>query len=455
MSRSPDDSAGGGLVGRIALRLGMITPEQLADAVRIQGQQLGADRLGEVLLAAGHISPSQLQELLDAQQAWLDAEGSRHALGDGEGTADLSLHNLSIEDITGEHAVFDPSSFVDLDPLLADLLQAAAIKSASDLHVQTGSSPFLRVLGEIERVSGEPLSADQVRRMFRSMLSREQQAALVEHGDLDFGWQHAGIGRFRVNCFDGARGPGLVARLVPARIPTLDELSLPSVVARATTYHQGLVLVTGPSGSGKSSTVAALVRLINEERKHNILSLEDPVEFLHESMRSNVIQRQIPDHSLSFSAALRAALREDPDVIVIGEMRDPETIGLAISAAETGHLVLGTMHTSGVASTIDRVIASFPTEQHEQVRAMLSESLRAIISQHLVKRADGMGRVPAVEILFNSPAAAKLIRDSRTFQLANILQTSRSQGMRRLEDSLAELTKNRVITAEEAARAQT
>ncbi|HCP44418.1 MAG TPA: type IV pili twitching motility protein PilT [Deltaproteobacteria bacterium] len=432
----------------------MISPEQLADAVRVQGQQLGGERLGEVLLTEGHITAGQLEELLAAQQEWLDAEGSRLALGDGAGTADLSLHHLSVEDITGEHAVFDPNSFVDLDRQFADLLQTAALKSASDLHVQTGSRPFLRVLGEIEPLPGDTLTEEQVRAMLRSILDEGQQATLSAEGDLDFGWQHTGIGRFRINCFEGARGPGIVARLVPARIPTLDELSLPSVVARATTYHQGLVLVTGPSGSGKSSTVAALVRMINEERKHNILSLEDPVEFLHESMRSNVIQRQIPDHSTSFSTALRAALREDPDVIVIGEMRDPETISLAISAAETGHLVLGTMHTSGVASTIDRVIASFPTEQHEQVRAMLSESLRAIISQHLLRRADGMGRVPAVEILFNSPAAAKLIRDSRTFQLANILQTSRGQGMRSLQDSLNELTKSRVITADEAARAQ-
>ena len=445
---NPKDTSGG-LLGRIAVEMELITPEQLSDSIRFQGEQVKARLLGDVMVELGHLAPAQLKTLLDAQKQWLKS-GKRLAAADGVGATDFSDTQAAEEGYDDE----DPFTLIDVHPHLGSMLYEGRHQGALDLHLQSGSMPFLRVNGEVVEMSDLPLSTHAVRDILYSMVDKQAQEVFEREGDLDFAWDHFRLGRTRVSAFVGERGPGLVMRLVPMTVPTLTDLSLPSVVARATTYHEGLVLVTGPAGSGKSSTVAALVRLLNEERRQNILILEDPIEFRHDSLRSNVIQRQVPEHTESFTVALRAALREDPDVIVIGEMRDPETISLAITAAETGHLVLGTLHTANAVGTIDRIISSFPSDQQSQARAMLSESLRAVISQALIPRVDGRGRVPAVELLFNTPAVANLIRDSRTFQLENVLQTNRKAGMRRMVDSLQELASAGIISVE-AGRGQT
>jgi twitching motility protein PilT len=271
----------------------------------------------------------------------------------------------------------------------------------------------------------------------------------VDVGDAEMIWELKDQLRLRVSCFRSARGPGAVFRIVPSDIPTLEDLGLPRIVARLATYHQGLALIAGAAGSGKTSTVAALVNLINEERKQHIIILEELIEFVHKPINSNVIHRQIPEHSDTFAGALKAAFREDPDVIVIGEMRDLETISLAMSAAETGHLVLATVHTTDCVGTIDRIIGAYPYSQQAQIRAMLSESLRGIVSQKLVLRADNMGRVPAVEVVFNTPGVAQLIRSGTTFQIPNAIQMGREVGMRQFSDSLARLARVGLIKPQE------
>jgi twitching motility protein PilT len=255
-----------------------------------------------------------------------------------------------------------------------------------------------------------------------------------------------------VNAFREQRGLDAVFRAVPAEPPTLAELGLPASLAKFTNYHQGMVLVTGPANCGKSSTLAALVRILNEERRDHILTIEDPIEFVHGSKRCVVNQRSVGPHTGSFARALRAALREDPDVIVIGELRDFETVSLALTAAETGHLVLGTLHTNGAIRTINRIVGVFPADQQEQVRSMVSESLRAVVSQRLVATADGAGRVPALEILVVNKAAGNLIRENKTFQLHSQLQMGASQGMCLLDDSLNKLVKEKLVAKEEALR---
>jgi len=260
------------------------------------------------------------------------------------------------------------------------------------------------------------------------------------------------VGRFRASIYRQQRGVDGVFRPIPTHPPTLEQLGMPANLARLTSYHQGLVLVTGPAGCGKSSTLAALVNLINENRPDHILTVEDPIEYVHTSKRAVINQRQVVTQTATFASALRAALREDPDVIVIGELRDLETISLAITAAETGHLVMATLHTNNTIRTINRILDVFPPKQQPQIRAMVSESLRAIVSQRLVPTADGRRRVPALEILFVKPAISNLIRDQKTFQIRSILQTGRSEGMCLLDDSLLDLVKSGTITKEAARR---
>jgi twitching motility protein PilT len=269
---------------------------------------------------------------------------------------------------------------------------------------------------------------------------------------VDFALTVPGLARFRCNAYRQQRGLDLVLRVIPEIPPTLADLGLPSQLARFTNFHQGLVLVTGPAGSGKTSTMAALIDLINEERRQHVVSAEEPIEFRHVSKRCIVNQREIGRHSESFGHVLRAALREDPDVIAIGELRDHETISLSLTAAETGHLVLGTLHTSSAIQTIDRIIGVYPPAEQDQIRVMLSESLRAVISQRLLRRAAGAGRVAALEILVVTRAVSNLIRDAKTFQIRDVIQTGTAEGMCLLESSLAELVRQGVVTPEEAAR---
>ncbi len=335
---------------------------------------------------------------------------------------------------------------------LLEILGLAVGEGASDVHLHTGSTPRIRVAGNIREIASERLDDARVRAHLEGLLSDEHLEALDRDGQVDGAYSLPGVGRFRLNAYKQQQGTDVVLRVIPAQPPTLQELNLPQQLAQFTNYHQGLVLITGPAGCGKSATMAALINLVNEERREHVITGEDPIEIIHPSNRCLINQRQVGEHSESFAKILRAALREDPDVIALGDLRDLETISLALSAAETGHLVFATLHTGSATQTINRLIGAFPPNQQDQIRVMVSESLRAIISQRLVTKADGTGQVPALEILVANRAVGNLIRENKTFQIESIMQTGSAQGMVLLEASLRSLVAEKTITAEEADR---
>jgi twitching motility protein PilT len=323
-------------------------------------------------------------------------------------------------------------------------------QGASDLHLPTGSPPIFRVHGDMVRSNYKPLSHEETKAILYEILTERQRLIFEEKKDLDFAYEIPGLARFRGNMFMQHRGIAAVFRIIPSKILTADDLDLPEAIRKMTMLKKGLVLVTGPTGSGKSTTLAAMIDLINTSRREHIVTLEDPLEFVHENKLSLLSQRQIGEHSESFAAALRAALREDPDVILVGEMRDLETISLAMTAAETGHLVFGTLHTNSAAKTIDRIIDAFPKDSQEQIRTMLSESLRGVICQQLIKKADGNGRIAGLEILVGTAAISNLIREGKTFQIPSIMQTAKKEGMQLMDQHLLDLVKARTITGDEA-----
>jgi twitching motility protein PilT len=325
-------------------------------------------------------------------------------------------------------------------------------QGASDLHLSSGCPPIFRLHGEMQPQNFKALGHEEIRALIFEVLTEKQKADFDAKRDLDFAYAIPGLARFRGNLLMSHRGMAAVFRIIPSKILSADDLQLPEGVRRLTQLKKGLVLVTGPTGSGKSTTLAAMIDLINATRREHILTLEDPLEFIHENKMSLLNQRQIGEHSESFSAALRAALREDPDVILVGEMRDLETISLAMSAAETGHLVFGTLHTNSAAKTVDRIIDVFPKDSQEQVRAMLSESLKGVVCQQLLRTADGKGRVAALEIMVGTPAIGNLIREGKTFQIPSIIQTAKKEGMQLMDQHLLDLLKMRRIGAEEAYR---
>jgi twitching motility protein PilT len=326
----------------------------------------------------------------------------------------------------------------------------------SDLHISSGSPPMARVEGNLLRIAGEkPVKTEDLWTMLVAHLEPRQVETLKANRSLDLILAlelAGGPRRFRANFFVHRQGLSAVLRLVPETPPNLSELGLPRQVERLVRHRQGLVLLTGPSGCGKSTTAASLVHHLNQTCSYHIVTLEDPIEYVHRPDRSLINQRQVGLHTRSFAAGLRAALREMPDVILVGELRDIESAALAVTAAETGHLVLSTMHTSNAVSTIDRLINSFPAGQKALVRTMLADSLRGIVCQHLLPRADGKGRVAAVEVLVNTPAVANLIRESRTYQIPAVMETGRQQGMRLMEHSLQELLERGVISPRTAGR---
>jgi len=330
-------------------------------------------------------------------------------------------------------------------------LDLAKELDASDLHLSVASPPTCRRYGELVPLfkDAPPLTAEQTESLFRGFLEEEQLTKLRERGDIDFAYTNQ-AGRYRASVVRQRLGHDLAFRIIGESLRTLEQLGMPPQLKLLTQYHNGLVLVTGPIGSGKTTTLAALIQEINLHRSDHIITLEEPIEYLIPSAGCQVTQREVHTHTKSFATALRGALREDPDVIMVGEMRDLETIQLAVTAAETGHLVLGTLHTSNASRTLDRVLDVFPADQREQIRVMVSESLRGIVSQQLVPRADGSGRVVAMELLTNSPAVANVIRESKTFMLPGIIQTGRKAGMILMDDSLADLCKRGIITAQEA-----
>jgi twitching motility protein PilT len=325
-----------------------------------------------------------------------------------------------------------------------ELLAEAEQKGASDLHLSTGEPPTLRVHGDLARTDRPKLDTPGVMKLVDSIMNDEQKAWFKENLEADFATEIPGVGRYRVNVFMQNRGPGAVLRSIPTKIPTMEQLGLPPVFKEICQKERGLVLVTGPTGSGKSTTLAAMVREINENWDAHILTVEDPIEFVHEPIRCVVNQREVGPHTKSFTNALRSALREDPDVILVGEMRDLETISLAITAAETGHLVFGTLHTSSAPKTVDRIIDAFPGDQQSQIRSMLSESLEAVIAQTLMKKVGG-GRIAAQEILIGVPAVRNLIREQKLHQIPGMMQTGKAVGMCTLEMALQDLVKKNLI----------
>src|SRR5205814_1903958 len=322
---------------------------------------------------------------------------------------------------------------------------------ASDIHLGVNAPPLWRLHGTLQPIwtDAPRLTSDQTLALAEGFLSSLHKTHLNERGDADFAYANA-FGRSRTGVVRQRLGVDLVFRIINTKVQTMDELGLPENLKPLTRYQNGLILVTGSVGSGKSTTLAALVEQVNIERREHIITLEDPIEYVLEPKGCHITQREVHTHTLSFGVALRGALREDPDVIMVGEMRDLETISLAITASETGHLVLGTLHTGTAARTLDRVLDVFPVDQQEQIRIMISESLRGVISQQLIPRADGSGRVLAIETLTNTPAVSNVIREARAFMLPGIIQTSRKQGMQLMDDALIDLRKQGLISAEEA-----
>ena len=324
-------------------------------------------------------------------------------------------------------------------------------QGSSDLHMTSEHVPHVRDSGDLVPVEwiDRPLSSNQVRKILKEICPESNWAQFEEQWDTDFAYAVEGVGRFRANYFMDRFGPGAVFRLIPEEILTAEQLGLPQAVIELTRFRKGLVLVTGPTGSGKSTTLAAMIDYINEHRSEHIITIEDPVEFVHPAKKCLLNQREVHKHTKSFAAALRAALREDPDVVLVGEMRDLETTRIAIETAETGHLVFGTLHTSTAASTVDRIINQFPAEEQEQIRLMLAGSLRGVVAQNLLKKKGG-GRCAAQEILFVTPGVAAMLRDGKTYQIASAMQTGAKYGMQLLNDVLARYVKEGKVEASEA-----
>ena len=475
------------LIGRLAVHLEMIDMDQLAQAIRVHGR-VGEERpIGEVMVAQGLISPLQLARLIQAQKQVVARRRAAKRAAQGSGgekeapprpqpeadappspqlvqesapppprPASEARGEESDEEAAGEvrRARFEalPPPGVDDLERLTRILSEAVAQGASDVHLHSGAPVRVRIAGQLQPLPGSDGDPQQVERTVLAFLDERERRTFAECGEVDACHTFDGIGRFRTNVYRQQRGVDGVFRFIPAAPPTLEQLGLPARLARFTTHHQGMVLVTGPTGCGKSSTLAALTNLINEERREHILTIEDPIEYLHPSKRCLVNQRSVHGHTGSFARALRAALREDPDVIVIGELRDLETISLALSAAETGHFVLATLHTDNAIRTLNRLVGSFPADQQEQIRAMISESLRAVISQRLLPRADGHGRVAALETLVVTRAVSNLIRENKTFQIHSVLQTGASQGMQLLDEGIAQHVREGRVSMEEALR---
>ncbi len=459
------------LFGRIALHYKLITREQMVEASQFQAREGGDRRLGEILVAQGHLTPRQVEQVLAVQRDYLAKQQAQAAPAAPAPLQPQAMPALTVQAMPAllvaepsapppprpaapAAAAARPELAFDLEVsrALDRLLKYALSVGASDLHLHSGAPLKIRVNGRMADLNGTPTPARTAEKLVEEILTPEQREALRERGQVDFAYTLGAQGRFRSNAYRQQRGIDAVFRVIPPKPPTLEALGLPSSLARLANYHQGMVLLTGPAGCGKSSTLAALLNIINEDRHDHIITIEDPIEYIHPSKKCVVNQRQVGPHTGSFARALRGALREDPDIIAIGELRDLETISLALTAAETGHLVLATLHTNNAIRTVNRILGVFPPNQQDQIRTMVSESLRAVVSQRLVARADGNGRVPALEILMANKAVGNLIRDNKTFQIKSVLQTGATHGMCLLDASLAELVKTKVITREEAAR---
>ncbi len=482
MATTLNSEAADSLLGRVAVAAKLITIEQLAQATREQGRPGSTRNLGDVLVALGFLTPVTLRKALEMQKSVLERAAQKQGAASAapaapapvaaqpaaavrelgtetDAPAAQALARVAVKPVPASAAVKSPAPApsakpsaaasgqgrIALDRGIDALLLEASGRGASDVHLHSGAGLRLRVRGELLEVPDTKITEADAAKLILPILQPDERELFEKHGEIDLCYTVKGLARFRVNIYRQLRGLDATLRRISLQPPTLDDLGLPSTLAKFTNFHQGMVLITGPSACGKSSTMAALVNLINEERAEHILTVEDPIEYLHASKRCIVNQRHVKRHTESFARALRAALREDPDVIVIGELRDRETISLAMTAAETGHFVLATLHTDNAIRTVNRMIGSFPPEQQDQVRAMLSESLRAVISQRLLPRADARGMVPAVEVLVVNRAVGNLIRKNETVQIRSIMQTGTSQGMNLLDGALAQLVKSGTV----------
>ncbi len=413
-----------GMFGKLVIGHGFATPDQVVECLSIQKAH-GTKPLGMIMVEMGFLRKDHLEQILVMLRA-------------------------KTKDKVAAQARESAAAADKIREQMERLLAQVAGGGASDLHLNVGSPPIVRLHGHLRNTNAPPLTADQTRAMVLSLLDEPGKAHFFEHKDIDFCHTLDGVARFRVNAFHHRNGVDASFRVIPPQVPTLEQLGIPPIVEQLIGFQQGLVLVTGPSGCGKTTTLAALVEMINHSRKHNVICLEQPIEYVIPSRKCNIVQREIPRDSLSFPNALRAALRENPDVVILGEMRDLDTISTAITAAETGHLVLGSLHTSSAARTVDRILDVFPPKEAAQVRAMVSESLRGVISQQLIPQIDGKGRVVAVELLFNTPAIGNLIRDERTFQIPGQMQTGKKLGMQLMDDMLMDLVRRKRIAPQEA-----
>ncbi len=430
-----------------AYHSGWLTPEQFTSAttaLQTMPNLSAIDFLHEQAL----ITPGQ-------------AEGLRQALHPPAAAAETAATQVdgaavhpAVEQNGAAHASRAEVNQNDLPAGLSidDLLRLGVEAGASDIHLGVSAPPLMRRHGTLQPLyqDAQILTADNTHALVQSFLNEMQLHALETTKGLDFSRDVPGLGRFRANIVRQRKGYDLVFRVVNSRVRSMDELGLPEMLKTLTQYHNGLVLITGPVGSGKSTTLAAMVDEVNRQRRDHIITLEDPIEYVFEPAGCQITQREVHSHTESFSAALRASLREDPDVIMVGEMRNLETIQLAITASETGHLVLATLHTSNASRTLDRILDAFPIEQQGQIRTMVSESLRGIVSQQLIPKIDGSGRVAALEIMVNTPAVANLIREAKTFMLPGIIQTGKKLGMKLMDDSLIELVEEGLISPYEA-----
>jgi len=335
-------------------------------------------------------------------------------------------------------------------PKLDQYLRGMIQQDASDLHLVAGNLPAMRISGELKKLKAKPLSDEGLEALLQELVTPKEWQGFLDTGDLDFAYELPGEARFRGNYFMQKFGPAAVFRLIPSEILTCEQLGLPVAVRKLALLQKGLVLVTGPTGSGKSTTLAAIIDEANKNRHDNIITIEDPIEFVHQSRSCMITHREVGRHTASFATALKAALREDPDILLVGEMRDKLTISLAIEAAATGHLVFGTLHTQNAPKTVDRVIEVFTAEEQPQIRSTLADSLRAVVAQNLFKRVDGKGRVAALEVMISTPALANLIREGKTYQIPSAIQTGKKHGMQSLDSAIQELLDARVISPEEA-----
>ncbi len=463
-------SEGDRLFGRIAIVSGYLTRQQVLLLLKEKQQKAPSKPFGLFLVDSGVLTRRQYEEVTgirrDIERKPPDErEASVTAL---ERKVEALLDELGVEGSTPgepetlvvEREPFDTKMPEEVEYLEEDVshltgasldeyLRFARATGASDFHYQSGSPPFVRVAGSFRFLRLPVLAIDEAKDRLMGLMESRHRRRFVEAKAVDFTYATA-HGRYRVNVFLHHRGVGGVFRVIEDAPRSLEDLNLPPILRKFTTYPHGVVLVTGPAGCGKSTTLASLVDIVNEDRHDHIVMIEDPIEFIHPGKNCNVTQREVGRDTRGFHSALRASLREDPDVIVVGEMRDLETISMAITAAETGHLVFGTLHTTNATRTVDRMLDVFPPREQPQIRAMLSESLRGVVSQVLVPRADEAGRIPAVEILFNTPAVANIIREAKTYQLPGIIQTSGKQGMVLMDDSLVDLYRRGLVTLENA-----